>query len=77
MVSIAMTPVRLNECLFIIGWSGNRLANHLGLNERTVRRWLAGRNPVPASVGDWLEKRVDDDLVRWLPDEWQPRSVSG
>ena len=32
----------------------SRLAEDLGVNERTMRRWLAGENAIPARVWDDL-----------------------
>jgi hypothetical protein len=35
------------------GWQ-SAMARDLGINDRTVRRWVAGQNPVPEWIGDAL-----------------------
>ena len=49
-----MTPADLRAALDAIGWGPTTLAERAGINERTVRRWLAGQNPVPGAVAAWL-----------------------
>jgi hypothetical protein len=47
-----MTPELLSECgaaLYGGRWQ-SELARDLNVNDRTVRRWLAGRNPMPPGV---------------------------
>lgn len=51
-----MTPAnRLRAALDAIRWSGHLLGRLLRVDERTVRRWLAGQYPVPDDVLAWLE----------------------
>lgn len=50
-----MTPDRLKACLDAIRWTQRELSFALDVNERTVRRWAAGQNPVPERVAQWLE----------------------
>ena len=48
-----MTPDLLREAgeaLFGTLWQ-SELARALGVNDRTVRRWLAGGNAIPVDVG--------------------------
>lgn len=61
-----MTPTTLTtiySALYGPGWR-SALARDLDINERTVRRWLAGQNPVPEWVPDALiaaqERRIAD-----------------
>lgn len=52
-----MTPAtRLHAALTALRWSGRSLAIHIGLNERTVRRWHAGTSPLPPNILQWLER---------------------
>lgn len=50
-----MTPKKFVNCLATIGWSMRRVADMLGVNEITARRWADGRYPVPEQVAQWLE----------------------
>lgn len=38
-----------------IGWSQTELADRLGVNSRTVRRWVSGQNETPPDVVAWLQ----------------------
>lgn len=56
-----MTPERLRECLFDLGWSQNHLAEVLGLKRPDlVQRWARGATgyTVPEPVAEWLERRA-------------------
>lgn len=59
-------------------WPG-RLAEDLGVNERTLRRWIAGESAIPAAVWDELiniaigRARAIADLVPKI-DAAKPRS---
>ena len=57
--SKSMTPARFRECLAVLRWSQTTLATELGVNERTVRRWASGANPVPG----WVSQRLELGLV--------------
>lgn len=51
-----MSPVaRLSAALAPIHWGPVDLARKLNINERTVRRWLAGQNEPPPNILAWLE----------------------
>ena len=51
-----MTPAaRLSAALVAIGWGPTELGRQAGINERTVRRWLAGQNEPPGAILAWLE----------------------
>ena len=54
-----MTADRLRECLAVLRWSQVVLASELNLNERTVRRWVSGANPVPL----WVAQRIEAGMV--------------
>jgi len=47
-----MTPADL---LHRIGWGPKTTAQRLGVNERTVRRWIDGATPCPPRVLAYLE----------------------
>jgi plasmid maintenance system antidote protein VapI len=51
-----MTPLRLRECLYLLGWSQAHLAKIIDVQPRRVRRWADDDEPVPENVADWLEK---------------------
>ena len=49
------------------GWQ-TKLAHHLGVNPRTVRRWASGEVPVPPAVSAQLGARPA--IAQEYPDEW-------
>lgn len=49
-----VTPFRTNR--ETIGWTIQHLANRLGVNERTVRRWDAGEFEAPPTILAWLAR---------------------
>jgi len=49
-----MTPDALRHCLDTLAWSQRGVAALLAVNEREVRRWAAGRGPIPPAVAAWL-----------------------
>jgi hypothetical protein len=53
-----MTPLRLRECLHLLGRSQANLAKIINVPPRWVRRWADDDEPVPENVADWLEKLV-------------------
>lgn len=50
-----MTPTRRRECLEALHWSQRCLADVLGWDESTVRRWMRNGGEAPAEIDDWLE----------------------
>jgi DNA-binding transcriptional regulator YiaG len=46
-----MTPIQLRKALDGLGLSQRELARQLQVNERSVRAWVLGENPIPY----WLE----------------------
>ena len=51
-----MSPkTRLSIAMLHIGWGATGLAEQVGVNERTVRRWISGDNPPPEPILEWLE----------------------
>jgi hypothetical protein len=53
-----MTPLRLRECLHLLGWSQAYLAKIPKGFPRQVRQWADDDMPAPVNVADWLEKLV-------------------
>lgn len=52
-----MTPTsRFLAALGALHWGPVVLSELLDVNERTVRRWIAGQNDPPPAVLEWLEK---------------------
>lgn len=49
-----MTPNRLRDLLGELELSQNGLARLAGVNDRTVRRWCAGRQGIPATLEAFL-----------------------
>jgi hypothetical protein len=50
-----MTPERLTECLRLIRWPKDVLAEAIDVQSDVVTAWLAGTEPVPRKIGAWLE----------------------
>jgi transcriptional regulator with XRE-family HTH domain len=53
-----MTPDRFRECVDVLQWSQRQLAEVIGVDDRTVRRWAAGATPIPGRVAKWLDRIV-------------------
>ena len=50
-----MTPDRLSDCLRLVRWSKDVLAEAIDVPSERVAGWLAGTEEVPRKVGAWLE----------------------
>ena len=50
-----MTPNRLKECLAVIRWSEEALADALKIERRLVEQWLTGNTSIPTGVASWVE----------------------
>jgi hypothetical protein len=57
------TLEQVGEALYGAQWR-TALAKHLGLNERTVRRWSAGTSPIPDGVPADVRKLVRDRISK-------------
>lgn len=53
-----MMTGRARECLKVLRWSADDLADELGKPPSDVKAWLEGRAPVPIVVIAWLEALV-------------------
>jgi hypothetical protein len=51
-----MTASRFRECLALLHWSQRGLAEILYCDDRLVRRWAQGSEPVPETIAGWIEK---------------------
>lgn len=60
----------LPHLLTRIGWPQTELADRLGVNRRTVRRWTAGQNETPAAVLAWLARVADAVDAMPPPGKW-------
>lgn len=58
----------LSQALTTLHWGPQVAARVLGVNERTIRRWLAGQNDPPAEVLAWIL-----DLARYHEAHPPPR----
>ena len=59
-----MTPTELRELLASAGLSQRAAAMHLCINERTMRRYAAGRLPIPHAVAMAVKYLVKQSLLR-------------
>ena len=57
-MSATMSADRFRECLSMLHWSQRGLAEILYCDDRLVRRWAQGSEPVPESIARWIEKLV-------------------
>ena len=61
----------LSELLTELGWSFRHLADELGVNERTVRRWSVDPNyPMPSNVYAWLDLLAEPRRICPFPEGW-------
>lgn len=44
---VVPTPEEIKTVLAMAGWSGVELSRRIDTNDRTVRRWLKGDQPIP------------------------------
>lgn len=51
-----MTPAELRVVLRWLGLPHDWLAEHLKVQDRTIRRWLAGTTPIP----DWARLAIEE-----------------
>jgi hypothetical protein len=51
-----MTADRFRECLAVLHWSQRALAEILYCDDRMVRRWAQGSEPVPQSIARWIDE---------------------
>jgi len=50
-----MTPERLADCLRIVRWRKDVLAEALDVPAQTAAGWLEGSEEIPRKVGAWME----------------------
>lgn len=50
-----MTPERLSECLRIVRWQNEVLAEAIDVPSSTVTAWAAGTEAIPRKVSAWIE----------------------
>ena len=50
-----MTPERLAECLRLVRWRKDTLAEAIDVPSETVTAWFAGEEDVPRKVAAWVE----------------------
>ncbi|KQZ80890.1 hypothetical protein ASD64_11400 [Mesorhizobium sp. Root157] len=50
-----MTPNRLEDCLAIIRWTPDTLAQALGCDVLLVNAWLDDLEEIPTKTGAWIE----------------------
>ena len=62
-----MTPDRFRECLAALHWSQRGVAEILYCDDRLVRRWADGSEPMPESVERWIEELVSAHQALPLP----------
>lgn len=53
-----MMPGRARDCLKVLRWSADDLADELGQSVSDVKAWLEGRAPMPLAIAAWLEALV-------------------
>jgi len=59
-----MTPEELKARLAAAGWSAAKAADHLRVDIRTVRYWLAGAHPMPHTSAIALDALTSLDVMR-------------
>ena len=73
-----MIPGRLRQCLKILRWKPDDLADELGRRECEVKAWVEGHAPAPLAVAAWIEALVKAHETLVPPgrvsEAWKPRS---
>ena len=54
-MSATMSADRFRECLSMLHWSQRGLAEILYCDDRLVRRWAQGSEPVPESIARGIQ----------------------
>ena len=52
-----MTPEELEAAVKELGWSWTLVADYLVRDDRTLRRWRRGDNPIPQRAADAIRNR--------------------
>jgi transcriptional regulator with XRE-family HTH domain len=70
-----MTPSERRAALEAIGWTQRGLADRLGWDEGTVRRWMRGNGEAPADVDQWLAELAVFHRAHPAPARGRPADV--
>lgn len=74
-----MAPARLVECLEILRWPNETLAEALGCDEGLVEAWALGLDAIPPKTAAWLEaltsKHAATEVLK--PTELKGRRYTG
>lgn len=62
-----MLPQRMVELRNRLGWTQDELAQHMGVDRRTVINWERGRSCIHAAVARLLQAYADGTLAAALP----------
>jgi hypothetical protein len=54
-----MTAEEFRQTVAALGWSASQVAEWVGRDASTGRRWTRGDLPVPPRVAAWLRRRLD------------------
>ena len=69
-----MTPERLAECLSIVRWAPDTLAQALGCDMSLVKAWLDDLEEIPMKTGAWIETLA---TVHQVAEAQKPVSLKG
>lgn len=69
-----MTPERLEECLTIMRWSPETLAEALGCDVSLVEAWLTEEAEIPPKTAAWI-----DTVAQFMEtaDSMKPKGLKG
>ena len=62
-----MTPEALRASLDAADITTGELARRLGVNPRTVRRWVSGEYEIPEGAADDIAAALDPEAVKRCP----------
>lgn len=68
-----MTPERFRACLTALAWSQRGLSSVLNCDDRRVRRWASGEEPIPSKIAAWLETLAQAHEALPPPRVWPAR----
>lgn len=69
-----MMPDRLDQCLSVIRWTPETLAQCLGCDVSMVHAWLAGKAEIPMNVAVWIEMMAEHHVAF---EETKPKGLTG
>lgn len=69
-----MTPDEFYACRKVMALTGRGLAEMIGCDEATVRRWERGLQTIPPKISRWLTRCAKFHFRNPPPEDWRTKS---